>query len=275
MTLKFRSMTLEQRTEVFAAIRAGDELLREELIVENLGLVKYWANKLRYLKPDHIDIEDVESAGIIGLIKAIDKYDPEKSAFSTYSTFWITAEIRLYLDQTDAGPTGGMHVKRAINKLHRISAEFTQVIGRLPTKQELIDNEEIQEVAESIRYTVPELLEAAINLSETISLDGQIIEDDSSITLLEVIPDEQEPVEEQIEREDLLRHILEPLKREEKLIINHYYGIYNHEKLTHKQIGKILNLSEQAISDKKLVILEKLKEFVKVDPDILKIRAQE
>ena len=269
MSKEFVRLSREETTKIFEAIRAGDKEAREEFIVHNLGLVRHNAKQLLYLKPSHIDFEDMISEGYIGLIKAVDKYDPKKGAFSTYATYWIQAEIREFLDQLHSGPKVPLQLGRAVRKLHAITGKIAQILNREPTHEELITHELVIGIAKKVNKTPSELILAAMELGQPIALDRSVAIDEIEVPILDLVPDTTESPDVQLERKDLINHLLQPLTEREKLVINHYFGINNYEQLTHKQIGNILNIGEQRVQQIKAKIVEDLKYRAKTDPEVL------
>ena len=254
--------------EIFVAIRAGDEDAREDFIVNNLPLVLHIAKKLAHLKPAYIDFSDIVNSGNLGLIKAVDKYNPDKGSFSTYAFYWIQAEIRAFLNQTHSGPTIQFEMSNAIRKLNRAYIILTQKLGYQPSYQEVISDKSVQEIAESISKTPTELLQAARDLSEPFSLDQSVDVSGIETPYLDLIPDKVESPDINLERRDLITHLLAPLSKEEKLIICHYFGINGHEQLNTRELGEKLGQTQQSISLKKGKIISYLKKRAETDLDV-------
>ncbi len=90
--------------ERFLAAQRGDKATKDALVEENIGLVHKWARRYyRYAQTiPTIDYEDIFLEGVYGLLKAIDKYKPQKGSFSTYATIWIKQSIRRFLQKEKA-----------------------------------------------------------------------------------------------------------------------------------------------------------------------------
>ena len=114
---RHKKLSWDEEKAIFVKIKAGDDIAREDFIVNNLGLVLSVVKRMQYLKPDHIPLEDVVQEGYIGLIRAVDKYDPEQSKFSTYATWWIQAAVREYLYKMQVGPDLGFKLASCIGQL--------------------------------------------------------------------------------------------------------------------------------------------------------------
>jgi len=93
----------EQR-ERFLAAQKGDKETRDALVEENIGLVHKWARRYyRYAQTiPTVTYEDIFLEGVYGLLKAIDKYKPQKGSFSTYATIWIKQSIRRFIQKEKA-----------------------------------------------------------------------------------------------------------------------------------------------------------------------------
>ncbi|MBC7327491.1 sigma-70 family RNA polymerase sigma factor [bacterium] len=90
--------------ERFAAAQQGDKFTRDALVEENIGLVHKWARRYyRYAQSiPTVTYDDIFLEGVYGLLKAIDKYKPQKGSFSTYATIWIKQSIRRFLQKEKA-----------------------------------------------------------------------------------------------------------------------------------------------------------------------------
>lgn len=90
--------------ERFLAAQQGDKATKDALVEENIGLVHKWARRYyRYAQTiPTVDYEDIFLEGVYGLLKAIDKYKPQKGSFSTYATIWIKQSIRRFLQKEKA-----------------------------------------------------------------------------------------------------------------------------------------------------------------------------
>lgn len=264
-----------QTAEIFVAIREGDEQAREDFIVNNLGLVVHIARKLLYLKPGHIDMEDMISEGNIGLIIAVDKFDPEKgTTFATYAHYWINAKIREFLDTTHSGPAAALHLARAIKQLRSTVHTISQELGRSPTYPELVVHELVIKLSDKIKMTPEDLLASANYYAAPISLDLNISDSEGlqSSTLSDYVPDESEAFSDKLDKQDLIEHLIQPLEPREKFIICHYFGISDHEQLNHREIAERLNIGEQRVQQIRKKIMNDLQRRAETDKEVLIFR---
>lgn len=122
------------------------QYVRNTLIEMNISLVNFAARRFRSRSGEGIEIEDILQAGTIGLIKAIDRFDPEREVeFSTLALPYITGEIKRFFRDT----TWAVHVPRRLQELRSEIAKsqeaLTEVFGRAPTVKELAEHLEIRE----------------------------------------------------------------------------------------------------------------------------------
>lgn len=114
---------------------AVDGKLRDQLIMDYSPLIRFVAQRIASRLPSNIQIEDLISSGVIGLMDAIDKYDPSRdNKFKTYAEFRIRGAILDELRTQDWVPRS---VRDKAKKLDRMSAELEQRFGRKPTDDEL------------------------------------------------------------------------------------------------------------------------------------------
>lgn len=224
--------------------------LRNRLMEEFLPLVKYNAERIGAKLPDEVEHDDLVSAGVFGLMDAIDAFDLERGVkFETYCAPRIRGAILDELRSMDWVPR---LVRSRANRLDRTSRELEATLGRSPTEFEIED-----------RMKLPpgefeKLIRDATAVS-TVSLSRKYNETDSSkeTSEIDVIEDKKgrNPVHD-IHRKDLKSLITRGLTRAERLILILYY----YEEMTMKEIGATLDLSESRVSQMHSAILKRLKD---------------
>jgi RNA polymerase sigma factor for flagellar operon FliA len=237
-----------------------DEKTKEELIVKYASLVKYVAGRMMVSLPPSVEQGDLESAGIMGLIDAIERYDPKYGVkFESYAIPRIKGAILDELRKLDWVPRS---VRSKARELEKVIYELESTKGGPATDEEIskkmgVSMEEYYDVLREIGMT---------NL---LSLDETIYNNDGSrASLHEVIedPDVENPVEEmgREELKELMIKAIDDLPETERLVIALYY----YEELTLHEIGQVLQLSESRISQihtKTILSLKaKLREAMKV-----------
>lgn len=215
-------------------------LMNKEQIVEKyIPLVKYLASRVMLGKTKYLEYEDLVSYGIVGLLDAISKYKPDKGMkFSSYAT------LRIKGSMIDEIRKNRPISKGAMDKL----ARYNEVVERL--QNEYLREPSLEEIANRMEMTIDEVsqIENYINYMSVVSLEAVIYSDDDDITVMEKLEDKNivspEASLEYKEQIELLGSSIDKLKEKDKLVITLYY----YEKLTLKEIGLILEVSESRVS---------------------------
>ena len=230
--------------------RTKDRTIRNFLMERFLHIVKYNAERIAAKLPDEIDNDDLMSAGIFGLMDAIDAYDLGRGVkFETYCAPRIRGAILDELRSMDWVPR---LVRSRANKLDRLSRVLEAQFGRTPTEGEMANQLKMSKI------DFQKLLRDATAVTQ-ISLSRKYSETDSSkdVCEIDVIEDKRgkDPVHE-IQGKDIKELITRGLTRAERLILILYY----YEEMTMKEIGMTLDLSESRVSQMHSSILKRLKE---------------
>jgi RNA polymerase sigma factor for flagellar operon FliA len=250
---EMRSKSSARDAEVASLWRSyksdGQREVRNRLVETYLPIVKYNADRIGAKLPDEVENDDLMSAGIFGLVDAIESYDLERGVkFETYCAPRIRGAILDELRMMDWVPR---LVRSRAHKLERVTRALEAELGRLPTEGE---------VAERMRVSQREfnkLVRDATAVS-LVSLSRKYFETDSSkdVCEIDVLEDRrgQDPVTE-IQKRDLRDLITRGLNRAERLIMILYY----YEEMTMKEIGATLDLSESRVSQMHTSIMNRLK----------------
>lgn len=212
---------------------------KEDLILKYAPLIKFIANRIAIRLPSHIDVQDMINSGVLGLIDAIEKFDPERGVkFETYAEFRIKGAI---LDELRAMDWVPRSVRKIATCIENTSTELEKKLGRPATDDELASAMDIG--VEKLH----EFLNRASGIS-LLSLEKVGKYDDSKRTLLDYLMDEERKTPFAMLKLDEMRSILanciELLSEKEKLVISLYY----YDDLTMKEIGKVLRLTESRVS---------------------------
>ena len=218
----------------------GPALSRDELIGEYAPLVKYIAERLASRLPASIEVEDLISTGVLGLIDALDKFVPDKGVkFKTYAEFRIRGAMLDYLRRQDWAPRS---MRRKERQLSQIFRDLEQKLKRPATHEE---------VAEEMGVSMDEfadILNKARGLSLLSLNRARGEEGEEEGELLDTIPDEAEHTPFEIlkrqEVKDLIAKKINGLPEKERMVVSLYY--YN--ELTMKEIGVVLNVTESRVS---------------------------
>ena len=236
--------------EIWKAYKADptSTALRNRLVEEYLPLVKYNGERIWSRLPDGVELDDLISAGVFGLMDAIDSFDLTRGVkFETYCVPRIRGAMLDELRTMDWVPR---LVRSKASKLQEATKQLETTLGRHPTDQEL---------ATHMGLSMPDLermmLEAsAVNL---ISLNKKWYETDSykDVREIDILEDKKgEDPTRRIQKADLMRLVTKGLNRNERLIIILYY----YEELTMKEIGATLDLSESRVSQMHSSIVQRL-----------------
>jgi RNA polymerase sigma factor FliA len=225
------------------------ETLRNYLMENYLHLVRYNAERIHVKLPDEVELDDLMSAGIFGLMDAIAAFDLERGVkFETYCAPRIRGAILDELRSMDWVPR---LVRSRAHKLDNASKQLEVELGRAPTHDE---------IAKRLKVSMGEFEKMAKDASAVglVSLSRKWFETDSNkdVREIDVLEDKRgtDPVRE-IQRKDLKELMTKGLSRAERLIIILYYF----EEMTMEEIGSTLDLSESRVSQMHSSILARLR----------------
>jgi RNA polymerase sigma factor for flagellar operon FliA len=214
------------------------EAERERVLLEQLPQVKFIARRIHDRLPQHVELDDLISAGVIGLMDAMKKYDPAKNVqFKSYAQFRIRGAILDSLRELDWGPRALRRRARAIQEAHR---KLSLELGRAATEQEIAAELGMQ------------LADYQKLLGELRGLDlgsiQQESEEDGVEELSERIPDDKQEDAFQLllkseTKEALTKAIGELAERDRQVLALYYF-----EELTMKEIGAIMGVVESRVS---------------------------
>jgi RNA polymerase sigma factor for flagellar operon FliA len=214
-----------------------------------LPLVKYTADRISAKLPNEVDVDDLVSAGIFGLVDAIDAFDLNRGVkFETYCSPRVRGAILDELRTMDWVPR---LVRSRAHRLERATKVLQAELGRLPTEDE---------IARRLQLSKPELkkLLSDANAVSLISLSRNYTDQDSNRELqeIDILQDGKsiDPVSE-LQDNDLRAQVMSGLNEIEKLILVLYY----YEEMTMKEIGATLDLSESRVSQMHSSILGRLR----------------
>jgi RNA polymerase primary sigma factor len=244
-------LTPAEEISLAAQIKRGSQKAREHLIRANLRLVIKIAREYEHLG---LPLADLVSEGTIGLMKAVDRFEPKKgSKLSTYGALWIRQQIRRALANQARTIRLPVHVEAKLYHLGRAETRLQNVLGREATEEELQQELGIGKK----RFT--RLRQASLRPS---SLDLAVGEDGET-NLGDLVPDERaaHPLNELERKVDhaLLRQCLEQLSEREATILRHRFGLDGGDEQTLEEIGKKFRLTRERIRQVQNEALKKLR----------------
>jgi RNA polymerase sigma factor for flagellar operon FliA len=242
-----QQLAIDQIWEQFH--RTREDRYRNLLMEHYRDLVKYCAERLHSKLPDKVELDDLISAGIFGLMDAIEAFDPTRGVkFETYCAPRIRGSILDELRSMDWVPR---LVRARAHQLAKATHSLEMHLGRKPDEQEIAEELEmdIEDFSRLLRDA---------NAASLVSLNTKCGDDETEkdVREIDVIKDQrsQDPVLE-AQKRDLKNLLTKGLTRAERLIIVLYY----YEEMTMKEIGATLDLSESRVSQMHSSIVARLK----------------
>jgi RNA polymerase sigma factor for flagellar operon FliA len=246
----------EPNYPIWVRLRSGDRSARDELVVRYAPLVKYVIGRMAISLPAAMDSDDVLSAGTVGLLHAIDRFDPDQGVrFETYALQRIRGAI---IDTIRSLSPLSRGAGRRARLLDETTSALAQRLGRVPTHDEIARELGVDQ-AELGRM----LLESAHVI---VSLDGASSggDDDGEVQSLRDLlhnPDEA-TTDEVVEENELVERLssaIDSLPPRDRLVLNLYY----HEELTLKEISRVIEVSESRVSQIHTAAVMKLRALLR------------
>jgi RNA polymerase sigma factor FliA len=224
---------------------------RNELILSELSQVYYLARRIHERLPQHVPLEDLVHAGVLGLIDAVRKYNPNKNAsLKSFASFRIRGAI---LDSLRALDWGSRPLRKKGRNVAESIAKLANKLGRQPTEDE---------VAADLDLEVSELHNLLRRL-DGLHIMGQMVasrfDDCETQDLIESAPADEDESPFEIclrsERSDYLTQAIKTLSEKEQMVISLYYR----EELTMREVAEVMNLAESRVSQIHSLAITKLR----------------
>jgi RNA polymerase primary sigma factor len=247
-------LTPEEEIELAAKIKKGDKKAREQMIKANLRLVVKIAHDYEGFG---LPLLDLISEGNIGLMKAVERFDPAKGGkLSTYGSWWIKQSIKRALANQSKTIRLPVHLVDKISKMRRVAMKLQEEFGREPTDDEL--GEELGISASR----VAQMRTAAIRPA---SLDAPIGDDDSN-NFSEVVQDENadtpyEHLEEKTVTK-MLQEMVKTLDQREATILRYRFGLDGGSEKTLEEVGQKFGVTRERVRQIQNIALNKLRKMI-------------
>ncbi len=251
---RHRLLTAQEERKVGRMAREGDERARDLMVLSNLRLVVSLAR--RYMGRG-LDLEDLIEEGNLGLLTAVQRFDPEKGfRFSTYAAWWIRLGIAKGLAEHSRTLKIPLHVMRSLHKYIESERRLTMELGRFP---------EPEEIAHAAGFgprrarTVATLVQGIKSLDET-----AVGEAGRGLTLLERIPDTPS-LSELLHRQMECAHLeglMQQLSERESLVLRIRYGLMDGTPRSLTRTGLFLGVSRERVRQIERRALMRLREWI-------------
>lgn len=250
---KIPLLNAEEEKAVAIRIKRGDENAKKKLIESNLRLVISIAKRFF---GSRLSFSDLIQEGNVGLIKAIEKFDPDKDfKFSTYATWWIKQSITKAIADMTKHVRIPVHLIDEINSYNKAYQELFQKLGREPTSKE---------IGTKLDFNIKKIKKLEEVIFGNVSLDAEV-GDDGKDSLWDLIEDKNTMRPDQfVERETVkknLEFILDMLDEREAKIIKMRYGI-DGPKYTLEQVWEEFQVTRERVRQIEQKVLQKLKEHI-------------
>ncbi len=257
-------LTVAEECDLAERIKMGDEEARSHLIRANLRLVVKIA---RDYSGYGVSLSDLISEGNIGLMQAVERFDPEKGGkFSTYGAWWIKQSVKRALANQSKTIRLPVHMVDKIARMRRIASMLAEALGREPTDDEIaaelgLPRQKIAMLKQSAQRQTS--LDAPVGEGE-VKLQGDIVTDESAPDPLEALTDKN--LREQ------LGDLLEVLNERERKIIDDRFGLNGLKPMLLEDVGREFGVSRERIRQLQNVALAKMrKALMKKDKPVARM----
>jgi RNA polymerase primary sigma factor len=245
-------LTIQEEIQLAKRIRRGDKAARDHMISANLRLVVKIA--MDY-KDFGLPLLDLISEGNIGLIKAVERFDPRKGGkLSTYAAWWIKQSIKRALANQSKTIRLPVHLVDKISKMRRTAMKLTEELGREPTDEELAIELQIptSKVAHLKSVSVrPASLDAPVGEDGDSATFGEIVGDDNAISPYDGLRDKNQNSD--------LHAMVDSLEEREAEIIKLRFGLDGKDELTLEEVGKRFHVTRERIRQLEYLALSKMR----------------
>ncbi len=236
-----RLLTHEEEIELSKRARAGDKRSRQRLIEKNLKLV---VSVVKRFRGCGLPFEDLIQEGNIGLMKAVEKFDPDRGyRFSTYASWWILQAVQRAVVDKGRAIRVPVHMAEKVRKTGRAFGELSGEYGREPTEEE---------IAECLGWKVREVRAALGATTDVVSLNKSLGSEEGASELVDVIEDasvSEKPDDAVIRKTEAteLRTVIEQLPERARHVLIRRYGLDGREKGTLRELAEELDISRERV----------------------------
>ncbi|EDY82659.1 RNA polymerase sigma factor, sigma-70 family [Verrucomicrobiia bacterium DG1235] len=248
-------LTPAQEVTLARRIQAGEKEARDLMIKSNLRLVVKIAHDY---KDFGLPVLDLISEGNIGLVKAVERFDPDKGGkLSTYAAWWIKQSIKRALANQSKTIRLPVHLVDKISRMRKMALMLTEELGREPTDQEL---------AEMLEMPVNKVSHLKSVSVRPTSLNAPVGEDGNSTEFGEIVGDDNAPTPYENLHEKSLRgdlhEMIDGLEDREAEIIRLRFGLNGDSPLTLEEVGQVFDITRERVRQLQNIALSKMRKIM-------------
>jgi RNA polymerase primary sigma factor len=245
-------LTREEEVKLARRIKRGDQAARQQMIKANLRLVVKIAHDYSSYG---LPLLDLISEGNIGLMKAVERFDPKKGGkLSTYAAWWIKQSIKRALANQSKTIRLPVHLVDKIARMRRVAMQLAEEFGREPTDEEL---------AEELLMTPAKIAQLRTAAIRPASLDATVGQEEDGASLGDMIGDESAHTPSDLLSDKNLRKsvmdLLHVLDERELKIITMRFGLDGKKEMTLEEVGKKFKVTRERIRQLQNIALRKIK----------------